>query len=58
MDSIDAEQRYEEMYRLTYPVVLGYCQRRPPADAARDAAADVFLVAWRRFETVPDPALP
>lgn len=58
MDSIDAEQRYEEMYRLTYPVVLRYCQRRLPADAARDAAADVFLVAWRRFETVPDPALP
>lgn len=45
MDSIDAEQRYEEMYRLTYPVVLRYCLRRLPADAARDAAADVFLVA-------------
>ena len=58
MDSIDAEERYEEMYRQAYPVVLRYCQRRLPADAARDAAADVFLVAWRRFEAVPDPALP
>ena len=58
MDSIDDEQRYEEMYRLTYPVVLRYCQRRLPADAARDAAADVYLVAWRRFEAVPDSALP
>lgn len=58
MDSIDAEQRYEAMYRLTYTVVLRYCQRRLPADVARDATAEVFLVAWRRFETVPDPALP
>ena len=58
MDSIDAEERYEEMYRQAYPVVLRYCQRRLPADAARDAAADVFLVAWRRFKDVPDPALP
>ncbi len=58
MDSIDAGQRYEAMYRLTYPVVLRYCQRRLPADTARDAAADVFLIAWRRFAEVPDPALP
>jgi len=58
VDSIDARQRYEAMYRLTYPVVLRYCQRRLPVDAARDATADVFLVAWRRFAEVPDPALP
>lgn len=58
MDSIDDEQRYEAMYRLAYPVVLRYCQRRLPADTARDVAADVFLVAWRRFDTVPDLALP
>ncbi len=52
------EGRYEAMYRQAYPVVLRYCQRRLPADSARDVAADVFLVAWRRFEQVPNPALP
>ena len=58
MHLTDAQRRYEAMYRQTYPTVLRYCQRRLPPDAARDVVSDVFLVAWRRFADVPEPALP
>lgn len=58
MGSVDEEQRFEEMYGRCYPAVLSFCRRRLPADAARDAAADVFLVAWRRFDELLDPPLP
>jgi RNA polymerase sigma-70 factor (ECF subfamily) len=51
-------ERFERLYRDAYPTVLKYCLRRLPPETARDAAAEVFTVAWRRFEVVPDPPLP
>lgn len=47
------EQRFTALYRLHYPDVLAYFLRRTDPDLARDAAADVFTVAWRRLEVVP-----
>lgn len=58
MESIDAQQRFEEMYRRTYSAVLAYCLRRFSADTARDVVAEVYLVAWRRFDDLPDAPLP
>jgi RNA polymerase sigma-70 factor (ECF subfamily) len=37
-----------------FEAVRGYCLRRLPADDALDATSEVFLVAWRRIDIVPD----
>jgi RNA polymerase sigma-70 factor (ECF subfamily) len=50
--------RFTRIYRDTHRRVLGYAMRRTSPDAAREAAAEAFLVAWRRLADVPDPALP
>jgi RNA polymerase sigma factor (sigma-70 family) len=46
--------RFEEIYRETYPALLGYLVRRveDPADAA-DALAETYTVAWRRRREMP-----
>lgn len=48
-DSLDAlfESHYDSVYR--------YCLRRLGAVDAEDAAAEVFAVAWRRIDQVPEP---
>lgn len=51
-------QRFEELFRRTYPAVRGYALRRTSPEAAQDAVAETFLVAWRRFDDVPEDALP
>jgi RNA polymerase sigma-70 factor (ECF subfamily) len=38
--------------------VLGYALRRAPVETAKDAVADAFLAAWRRFDELPDDPLP
>jgi RNA polymerase sigma factor (sigma-70 family) len=50
--------RFTRIYRETHPRVLGYALRRTSPDAAREAVAETFLVAWRRLGDVPEPALP
>jgi len=46
------------VFRDHYAAVRGYALRRTSPEAAQDAAAETFLVAWRRFEQVPDDARP
>jgi RNA polymerase sigma-70 factor (ECF subfamily) len=60
MSEETAEQRFEELYERYQRPVLGYFLRRTDPTTARDAAADTFLVAWRRIGDVPpvDEALP
>jgi DNA-directed RNA polymerase specialized sigma24 family protein len=53
----DAE-RFTRIYRADYERVLGYALRRGPAEAAREATDETFLIAWRRLPDVPEPALP
>lgn len=52
------ESRFEALYAEYYGRVLGYVVRRAPATVAGDVVADVFLVAWRRLDQVPDEPLP
>lgn len=54
----DRRERFEEMYRQHDQRVLAYALRRAPAEVAKDAVADAFLAAWRRFDELPDDALP
>ncbi|HEV2811425.1 MAG TPA: sigma-70 family RNA polymerase sigma factor [Acidimicrobiales bacterium] len=51
-------ERFELLYAAHYDRVLAYTLCRARVDAARDATAETFLVAWRRFTDVPDDPLP
>ncbi|MGE3795396.1 MAG: RNA polymerase sigma factor [Dehalococcoidia bacterium] len=51
------ERRFDALWREHHRAVLAYALRRAP-DQARDLAAEVFVVAWRRLDQVPDDALP
>jgi RNA polymerase sigma-70 factor (ECF subfamily) len=42
----------------TYDALLAYARRRVGLEQARDVVSETFLVAWRRFEEVPEDALP
>lgn len=44
---------FEALYSRNYGRVLSYCARRLPRAEALDAAADVFVIAWRKFPSVP-----
>ena len=52
------EQRFEGLYAAHAGRVGAYVRRRAPFSAVDDVIADTFLVAWRRLDDVPDPALP
>jgi RNA polymerase sigma factor (sigma-70 family) len=47
--------RFDQLYADNLPRILGYAARRcaQPSDAA-DVAAEVFLIAWRRIDDVPE----
>lgn len=52
-------RRFERIYDEHYDAVLRYCLRRTTREDALDAAADTFVVAWRRREDLPaDRPLP
>lgn len=42
------------MYRTHLAAVHAYCARRLPPREVDDATADVFVVAWRRLDDLPD----
>jgi RNA polymerase sigma factor (sigma-70 family) len=50
--------KFEALFRESYPLVRAYALRRAAPDAAQDVVAETFLVAWRRLEAVPEDALP
>lgn len=50
---VSAEARFNALFTRHYPAVYGYAARRVGREAAADAAADVFTVAWRRLSRVP-----
>ena len=47
------ERRFRALFDGHAPGIERYCRRRLSQDAATDAAAEVFLVAWRRIDDVP-----
>lgn len=58
---VDGESRasqFEEMFRASYPRVLAYAMRRTgDRGSAEEVASETFLIAWRRFDAVPEEPL-
>ena len=51
---VDRDRDYfESLYREYYGRVLLFAIRRTDPQTARDVAAETFLAAWRRLDTVP-----
>lgn len=46
--------RFDALYRAYHPEVLAYFIRRMSRSEAEDAAAEVFTIAWRRIDRVPE----
>ena len=53
-----AAQRFAALYEARYGAIRAYAARRVGAEDADEIAAETFLVAWRRFDAVPDEPLP
>jgi RNA polymerase sigma-70 factor, ECF subfamily len=54
---VDAEERFNALYRAHHAAVMRYAARRTDPDTARDVVAETFLVAWRKLAAVPaDPS--
>lgn len=49
------EARFTSIFEAHYVLVLRYARRRTAADAdAQEAAAEAFLIAWRRLDDLPE----
>jgi len=49
---------YEQFYAHYHPYVAAFVARRVSVEDAADLVAEVFSIAWRRRDAVPDDALP
>jgi RNA polymerase sigma-70 factor, ECF subfamily len=49
----DRSARFEVFYCARYQEIAGYIRRRVVQSEADDVVAQVFTVAWRRFDQVP-----
>jgi RNA polymerase sigma-70 factor (ECF subfamily) len=54
----DAAERFELLYRRHFRAVLRYTLARVEPEAAKDATAETFLIAWRRLSDMPDDPAP
>lgn len=49
---------FERLYRHTATRLMAYCLRHAGPQAAEDAVAETFAVAWRRRAQLPDDPFP
>jgi RNA polymerase sigma-70 factor (ECF subfamily) len=55
----DDAAAFTRLYHEHHAPVLAYCRRRCAGESdARDAVAETFVVAWRRFDELPSQPLP
>ena len=47
------DAQFADLYDRHHRQIRDYCRRRLAYDLVDDAAAEIFLVAWRRIEDVP-----
>ena len=58
MGLADRRTRFEALYVAHAAAVARYARRRADEQTAADVVSEVFVVAWRRFDDVPEDALP
>jgi len=49
---------FELFYNQHVEAITRYVSRRVPSQSRDDVVAMVFIVAWKKFRTNPDPSLP
>ena len=54
MNETVSEERFRALYDLHHRAVLAYFLRRTDSDSAYEGTEDVYLVAWRKLEVIPD----
>jgi RNA polymerase sigma-70 factor (ECF subfamily) len=55
---MDDRTRFDALYREHAAAVTRYVRRRCEAQGSDDVVADVFVVAWRRRDELPEDVLP
>jgi RNA polymerase sigma factor (sigma-70 family) len=56
---VEAEaELFSALFRQHYAQIVAFARRRVGPDACQEIAAETFLVAWRRFGSMPDVPLP
>lgn len=58
MEADTRRLRFEALYDASVDRVMAYCLRHAGPNLAEEVVADTYLVAWRRLDEVPNPALP
>ena len=58
MDDLDAIERFTGLYDEFRSRVYGYATSRAGRQLADEVVSEVFLVAWRRLDELPDDPLP
>lgn len=58
MSELERRGRLEALFTAHAAAVRAYAARRVSPGDVDDVASDVFVVAWRRLDDVPDDALP
>ena len=48
------EAKFRQAFDAYFAAVNRYCLRRIPANDVNDVVAEVFAVAWRKVERMPD----
>ncbi|GLY77316.1 RNA polymerase sigma factor [Actinoallomurus iriomotensis] len=54
----EREARFTRLYETYYRNVFGYVVLRVAPQAAEDVTGEVFTIAWRKIDEVPERALP
>jgi RNA polymerase sigma-70 factor, ECF subfamily len=57
-DTAERGRRFTELYERCYGSVYAYAARRAGRESADEIAAETFVIAWRRFESLPSEPLP
>lgn len=50
-------ERFTRSWREDAPRIMAYARRQVGGHDAHDVVSETFLVAWRRWDDVPDPAI-
>ena len=48
------ERRFRRLYDEHHRAILSYFLRRTDRDSAYEATEDVYVIAWRKLESIPD----